>query len=85
MIYAFLLNMCYDKRTSRRQQDAGSLRPARLRLVMPHGPAAHRGGRQSGAGQSGQQRDVGYAWQCVSASQELPLTADGSVGLRASG
>ena len=44
----------------RRAQAARPLRPARLRLVAPDGPPAGRGGRQPGAGEPGQQRDLGH-------------------------
>ena len=48
---------------------ARPLRPQRVRLVAADGPAAGRGGRQPGAGEPRQQRDVGHA------REQLPAPA----------
>ena len=70
------------RRHAGRRQDAGPLRPQRLRLVAADGPAAGRGGREPGAGEPRQQRNLGHAPIGVPAPEELPAAADrpGGVG-----
>ena len=67
----------------RRPEGARPLRPQRLRLVAADGPPAGRGGRQPGAGEPRQQRDLGHARQRLPAPEGQALAADRPGGLGA--
>ena len=64
------------RRDPGRRQHAGPLRPQRLRLVAADGAAAGRGGREPGAGEPRQQRDVGHARQRLPAPEGQAVPAD---------
>ena len=53
---------------------ARSLRPQHVRLVAVDRPATGRGGREPGAGEPGQRRNVGHARQRVPALEGLPCS-----------
>ena len=66
-----------------RPKDRRPLRPQRVRLVAADGRPAGRGGRQPGAGEPRQQRDVGHARQRLPAPEGQALPADGPCGVGA--